>query len=211
MSVKVHEPVCFDSFQDLLIFFDDFHGDQLQDEWQGFGTGSATVVDQQTGGIVRITTGALANDSYRIDWSNIRSLHVDQRVSLEFRVKLTQTTNVIVVLALLFDWDNRIYFEYDSGMSANWYIKTRDGGAATPQDSGIAADTSYHIFRIECHTHGSNHVHFYIDGTETANSPINTNIPDDATDYLQPRLWIQTTVDAIKSMDVDYCYLRQDR
>jgi len=211
MSVKQHEPMCFDSAQDRWWWMDHFLGDQLQNEWRTAGTGSAVVVDQQTGGIVRITTGAAATNSHSIDWTDIRSLHVDQRVSSEFRVKLTQTTNVIIMLSLFFDWNNRIYFDYTSAALANWRITCTNGGAATQLSSGVAADISYHIFRIECHTHGSNHVHFYIDGTETLNSPITTNIPDGATDFLQPRFWLQTTADLAKSMDVDYCAIRQDR
>jgi len=213
MSVKQHEPMCFDSAQDRWWWMDHFLGDQIQDEWDSMfvGAGTNVVVDQQTGGIVRLTTGALANNSNILDWNDIRSLHVTKRVSSEYRVKLNSTSNEIVRIFLRFDWSNCIFFEYASATLANWRIRTTDGGAPTIGDSGIAADTSYHIFRIECHTHGGNHVHFYIDGTQTANSPINTNIPDDAADFLQPYLYIETTDAVLKSMDVDYCYVRQER
>ena len=64
---------------------------------------------------------------------------------------------------------------------------------------------------MECQTHGGSHVHFYIDGVETGNSPITTNIPDDAGDYLQPYLFILTLENATKSLDTDYVYLREER
>jgi len=86
-----------------------------------------------------------------------------------------------------------------------------DGGVGPAVDSGIAPDTDYHIFRVECHLHGGSHVHFYIDGTETANSPINTNVPDDATDYLQPLVYVRPRENAAKIVDCDYVYIRQDR
>ena len=58
MSVKIHESYCLDSQQTSLCWFDDFLGDQIQDEWTSTGDagGTATVVDAQTGGVVRITT-----------------------------------------------------------------------------------------------------------------------------------------------------------
>jgi len=213
MSVKQHEPMCFDSAQDRWWWMDHFLGDQIQDEWATafVGAGTTVVVDQQTGGIVRFTTGANNGDDNTLNWNNIRSLLVSKRISMEIRVKLTQTNSVDVRLYLRFDWSNCVFFRYSSSLGANWRIRCRDGGGDTTQDSGVAANTSYHIFRIECHTHGANHVHFYIDGTETANSPITTNIPDDATDYLQPYLWIETLENVAKSMDVDYVACRQDR
>ena len=210
MSVKVHEAFSIDSFQDRLLWWDDFLGDQLQDEWAVGGTGSATVVDQQTGGIVRITSGAATNNSYIIFWNDIRSLHVLKKVSIEVRVKLSSTTDVVSRLRLYFDFNNYIGFYFNAAVDATWDIICRDGGVSTDATSTIAADTSNHIFRIECHTHGSNHVHFYIDGVQTANSPITTNIPDDASDFLQPYLFIQTAEDVAKSLDIDYVVVRQE-
>ena len=86
-----------------------------------------------------------------------------------------------------------------------------DGGVGGALASGIALDTSYHVFRIETHIEGGNHVHFYIDDTETTNSPISTNIPDDATDYFNPHIFVGTGENVAKSMDVDYCEVRQER
>lgn len=209
MSVKVHEAFSLDSFQDRLLFFDDFHGDQVQDEWRTNGAGSAAVVDAQTGGIVRLTTGATQWDQYYLDWNTIRTLLVSKKATMETRVKLTQTTNVDVWLRLQFDVNNWIVFVYNSATSANWLIQCRDGGVGGTLDSGIAADTDYHIFRIE--TFPTGEVHFYIDGVETTNSPIVANIPDDAADYLEPSFLIQTRENVAKSVDIDYVYIRQER
>jgi len=213
MSVKFHESYCLDSQQDQLIWWDDFLGDQIQDEWDSTiaGAGTTVVVDQQTGGIVRLTTGALTGNNNVLDWNDIRSLLVTKRISMECRVKVNQLTQAYVTLGLVFDGSNQIRFYAANAAGADdWEIWCEDGGATTRQESGITLDTSYHIFRIECHIHGGNHVHFYIDGTQTANSPITTNIPDDATDYLQPHFLIQTRVDVAKSMDIDYVVVRQE-
>ena len=208
MSVKVHEPVCEDSAQDLYIWWDHFLGDQLKDEWRSTGDagGSAAVIDSQTGGIVRITTNNVDGEDWRIDWNNIRSLLVSKKVTMECRLKLAQTTDCVSRALLFFDFDGMIGFIYASDAIPNWRILTDDGGAGTVLDSGIAADTDYHIFRIECLPTGA--VHFYIDGVETANSPITITIP---TEHLQPFLRMDTLANAAKSMDVDYVVARQER
>lgn len=207
MSVKVHEAFSLDSFQDRLLWWDDFLGDQLKDEWNSAGDagGSALVVDAQTGGIVRITTNNVTDEDWRIDWQNYRSLHVTKKVTMEVRLKMTQTANLGANVALYFDLSNRILF-YESGN--NWFISCRDGGASTNVDTTQALDTNYHIFRIECFP--TDEVHFYIDGAETVGSPITTNIPDDAGDFLQPYLFLSTSEDVAKTMDIDYCVVRQE-
>lgn len=212
MSVKVHEPVCMDSPQDLYFWFDHFLGDQVKDEWNVVGTGTSVVVDAQTGGIMRSTTGAVDTNIQYIYWANIRSLHVGKKVTFEARVKINQSTFIQCEIMLFFDWNNFINFfvNENAGGATNWFIRCKDG-VQTSVDSGIALDTNYRVFRIEAHTHGSNHVHFYIDGMETAFSPITTNIPDDAGDFLQPYLRVVTNEDATKSIDVDYVVVRQER
>ncbi len=105
-----------------------------------------------------------------------------------------------------FDVDWIMFWVPDT--TPTYRIYTSSGGA-TNLESGIAKDTNYHIFRIECLPTGQ--VHFYIDGVETANSPITTNIPDDAGDYLKPLFEIITTEDLAKSLDIDYVVLQQDR
>jgi len=215
MSVKFHESFCLDSQQDQLLWWDDFLGDQVQDEWRLVvaGTGAGAVVDQQTGGIVRLRVPA-ASDSATLDWASIRSLHVSQRISIEARVLAvggTVTNTYREPTALRFDGNNYISFYHAYG-SADIYIRCVDGGVPTSADSGINIDGNYHIYRIECHTHGANHVHFYIDGTQTANSPITTNVPDDATDFLQPYLRIiaNASLVAETQTDIDYVVVRQD-
>ncbi len=215
MSVKTHEPVCLDSAQTRFFWFDHFLGDQLKDEWRETGEvgGFATVVDLQMGGVVRLTTDTDDNDKWIIDWNDIRSLHVSKRVSMEIRTKVNQDTYVSVGLVLHFDINNRVLFFVNEilGGATNWVIFCQNNVVSTILDSGVALDTDYHIFRFECHLHGGSHIHFYIDNVETNNSPIDTNVPDDAGDYLQPWIQVQTRENLAKSMDIDYVVVRQDR
>lgn len=200
-----------DTSTDYFWFKDHFLGDQLKDEWRAAGTGSAAVVDQQTGGIVRITTGAVSGNTHLMDWANTRSLLVDKKVTLELRVKVPVVTYLQMFLYLYLDPNNLVGFFFNelAGGAINWSIRCVNGGVTTSQDSGVLLDTDYHIYRIECFPAGEGH--FYIDGVECANSPITTNIPDDATDFLQPYLYVRARENAAKSFDVDYVVARQDR
>lgn len=206
MSVKVHEAYSLDSSQDRLLWWDDFLGDQLQDEWTVAGT--AVVIDAQTGGIVRLTTGAVSGDPCWLDWGTIKTLLVSKKLSFEYRVKL-ETASFINIEIFVDDgtWTKYARFHYDTGLAhTNWQIAVRDTGT-TSADSGVVVDDLYHIFRIECFPTGE--VHFYIDGVETTNSPITVaaNIPNE---YLMPRFFIRTRENAAKHMDLDYVVVRQE-
>jgi hypothetical protein len=211
--VRVHEARCLDSLQRQWFFKDDFIGDQIQDIWavSGSAGGSAVVVDGETGGIVRITTHTDDTDSYLLDWNDYRILLVTKRVSMEWKLKASDNDSDIEIrMGMDFDANNRIGFI--SNADANWRIRSMDGGGSTLEDSGIAETTSYMIFRIESHTHGGNHVHYFIDNVECANSPLSTNIPDDAADVLQPYIEVRTLEAGVaKSVDMDYISIRQDR
>ena len=205
MSVKLHEAYCLDSVQDRLLFYEDFLGDSLRDLWLADGVGSSAVVDAVDGGVVRLTTGAATNNTYRIGWGNFNTLLVSKKVTFEARIKLSSVTNIITYFGLpnsaITNW---VLFYFAAAADTNWRIYTNDVGS-TGVDSGVLPDTSYHIYRVECFPTGE--VHFYIDGVETANSPITTDIPSD---YLIPYISIQTKEDLAKTMDIDYVVCRQE-
>lgn len=74
------------------------------------------------------------------------------------------------------DMTNGIYFKYnDSINSGKWQAVTANGGSRTATDTGVAADTNYHIFEIQVNAAGTS-VGFYIDGvlkvTTTTNIPV---------------------------------------
>jgi len=69
---------------------------------------------------------------------------------------------------------NSITFWYDSAVSANFlaWNYSEATGSSTSTDTGVAADTEWHIFRFE---QSSSDIKFYIDGslvaTHTTNMP----------------------------------------
>lgn len=205
MSVqRFHDAFSLDSARRRFLFKDDFLGDQLQDLWDVTvdAGGSGVVVDAETGGIVRLTTDGDTNDDAQIDWDDIRSLHIDQKICMEVSVKLNSVTAILAQLVLQRDAGNRVLFSTTGG---NWTATTTNG-ADTDTDTGIAADTDEHVFRIET---SNTEVLFYIDDVLVATNV--TNIPDDAADFLQPRFFIRTTEDVAKSMDLDYVVVSQER
>ncbi len=166
------------------------------------GAGSVAVVDQQTGGIVRLTTGGVDHNSATLDWGNISTLYVSKRLTFEIRAKASHDDASLEAFISLFDVDWIMFWVQDT--TPTYRIYTSSGGA-TNLESGIAKDTNYHIFRIECLPTGQ--VHFYIDGVETANSPITTNI---TALPLQPSIQIINHGGVVRTLDIDYMVVRQE-
>ena len=195
-----------------FVWRDDFLGDQLKDEWTLTASGgTATIIDGETGGIVRVTSGAIDGNFAQIDWGNIRSLHIDKKIIIEYRVKLSSIADVFAFLKIRFDPDEEYQLKYDSSNGDTKWMFLTENGASTEVSTNITPDTNYHIFRMEAHTHGGTHIHFYIDGVECANSPVSSNLPDDAGDFLQPNCGIQTRTNTNKLLDVDYVWVTQER
>ena len=214
MSVRFSEAKCLDSMKRRFTFYDTFWGDQLQDLWTltVVSGGTGAVVDAQDGGIYRLSTPT-ASDSSLLDWGGatpIRSLHVLKKVTIETRVRFNGgNTDTNRAFGLLFDADEYIMFIQDVD-TADIDIECNNA-ASTKADSGVDDDADWHRYRIECFPTGE--VHFYIDGVQCANSPITTNIPTDAADYLRPYFYIATNADTnpATSMDIDYVSIRQQR
>jgi hypothetical protein len=211
---SVHEPYGFDSMQEQLFEYDDFLGAVLDDRWLSTGDagGSAVVIDAETGGIVRITTDGDDNDEWFVTWNTVRGMLLTKNVAIEARLKVATITSVTALLRLWSSGTLRMAIGIDTDSNGtNYIIFSQDAVDYEIQDSGIAFDTDEHILRIECHTHGGNHIHFFIDGVETDNSPLSTYIPDGATDYLEAQFLVQTRTTSARTMDVDYVGVRQDR
>lgn len=207
--LRVHEAFGLNSQEQQLLFWDDFLGDQLDDRWAVAADpgGIAVVVDAQTGGVIRFTTDGDINDEVSMNWNNIRSLLVQKNVCMEVRLKLNSVTNIDVIIALRQAGDDNIQFRFDTAVDGNWHAITEDGGVPTNTDTGVAATTDYTTLRIE--TRGTPSVLFYIDGVLEATHT--TNVPDDAGDYLNPRFTVQTLENGIKTADMDYVVVRQER
>lgn len=215
VGTLLNEAVCLDSLHKRAFFYDDFEGKSLKDEWvpEGHDAFSVDLINQLSGGVVRLTTDTDLNDGCYIHWDNYRSWLASKQVGLEGAMRLLSIVNVKAEMLLYFDVTSYLLFIYDTSLGhSNWHIEVNDAGAVTgPLDTGIAADTDWHIFRIQCHIDGGVHAHFLIDDlrTEVANSPITTNI---SALHFEPFFYVQTNLAVTsKQMDVDYCYMGQDR
>lgn len=212
MSFKIHEAECIDSQQDQLFDRDDFWGDSIDARWNitNSGTGTVAVVDGQSGGIIRLSEPA--NSDYSIvNWGNIRSLHVNKKVTIEFKVTISvDNADRYLELQLRFDGDNYIMIRVPASGSAN-VLRCVNNGVQTSVAGSTIADTDPHIYRIECLPSGE--VHFFIDNVEEPNSPITTNIPNDAGDFLQPYIYgsnLNPGAGGGVDYDIDYVGWRQD-
>lgn len=209
--VRTHEAYSLDSQFQQLFQIDDFEGASLKDLWTvtetstGGGTGTAVVVEAQTGGIVRLSTDDGNDDLVQIDWGDIRSLLASKSVATEARITLASVADVKIVFGLFNDATHLIVFEYDTDTDTNWQISTDDGTGPSTADSGIAAAASTIFFRIEA---TATSVAFFINDVEVANSPITADIPTQA---LQPYLFLQTRTTTVKTLDCDYVAVRQKR
>jgi len=207
--VRFHEDIGLNSRRFRCNGLDHFWGDQLDARWYAAGDagGSAVVVDGIDGGIVRITTGNVVNNDYNISWQDIKGFIVSKQPTLEVRSCIDNSSDTTIRIGLYRTSDENIVFLIRAD-EANIQIACYTGGSQTIEDIGVPKDTNWHIYRIEVHTHGSTHVHFYLDGVECTGSPITTNIP---TQYMQPYINVRTNADVVRQMDVDYVYWRQDR
>ena len=73
-----------------------------------------------------------------------------------------------------------IGFEYDRLTRTNWSILTSSNSSVTRQDSGVAVVEDAFIWLEIVVNAAASSVSFYINGVETSNSPISTNIPSGA-------------------------------
>lgn len=201
--LRYHDAMSLDSARRRFFFLDDFLGDQLQDLWREVivGAGTLAVVDSQTGGVLRFTTGAVTGDRITLDWNHTYSLLVSKNVDIEFRLKMNTLTTVSNFVEIHNVAGNRIGFTTGA---VNWQIRTIDVGS-TSFTSGIAVTANYVTLRMECKPTA---IHFFIDGVETANSPITTDIP---TVHLQPRIRFSITANVARGFDLDYIVISQER
>ena len=211
MSYDLHEAFSLDSFQDSLLFWEDFEGDSVKDLWTiaNNATGTIAVVDAQDGGVARLNEPASADFSI-LNWNNIRSLHINKKLTFETRIKISaDTSDRYLELYLYFDGDNYVLWRVPSSGTSN-LLRCENDNTPTNANGSTISDTDYHIYRIEC---SSTAVHFYLDGVEEPNSPITANIPSDAGDYLQPRIYglnINPGTGGGIYYDIDYIVIRQE-
>ncbi len=131
---------------------------------------------------------------------------IGDKMVFEARVQLEQTT--LCQCAIGFEQNiaqptngnDHAMFYYSSGVDANWHTETCETGLAVEnQDTGIAADTDFHIFKIEIELAV---VRFYIDGVLVTTHV--TMVPNDPNDAQQPVIALRTMQAAVKYLKYEY-------
>jgi len=172
--------------------------------WQTAGTGTFAYVNGYMG-IVELTTGTSTNDSRYLYLNPPGSsigydLKENDFVQVRFKVSQTADTTVFIGFGDSASGSNPngVVMEYDSSLSANWQLRTRTGfGGVTRTDTTVAANTSYHLFRL---TRQASAWQLCVDG---ANCVTDTTLPtEDMVLYVR----VETLTTAAKVGRVDYVW-----
>jgi hypothetical protein len=116
----------------------------------------------------------------------------DTLISIEWDVSLVTLSDVLWVIGTtnysepVNNIQNGCFFIRPAGAGQNWHARAIVGGSQTDVDTGILADTTNHVLRIElvgasAADDSAAHAFFYIDGVQkaniTSNLPVNAHIP----------------------------------
>jgi len=190
---------------DSVIFRDDFIGAR-DARWTLSGTGGTYTQNAELGGTGTLATGATSGNAAVLTLNGSGCTDKTKSPFLATRAKLSSTSAVGSGLAVLInDPNNVIDIFYDAGAGANFKYRCKSGGTQTVVDSGVAADTAYHVFTIDVDA-GASNVTFTIDGANS--QTIATNVP---TALLEPKIALNTTDNNDKQLTVDFVYLEADR
>lgn len=181
----------------VYYFYDDFVGSNYDNRWwTARGTGGS--ITTQTYGIVRVR--ANANLNYEFYQNDLCDFSVAKLAVQTARWRISAASlmsgEVGFEAASPDSGSNWICFIYDSDTGSNWYVQSASGGSVTTTNTGVAADTSYHEFKISC---TSTELTFFLDGTLVAT--VTTNIP---TNLLQPYVFVVSKTGTTRDVFLDY-------
>ena len=203
--MPLYTPV-FYADPNTLVFFDDFAGSVYNSRiWAVTGTGSAAVQNTVSG---RILITGNSGASYRFNHGNMGAFSVAQQAKVQWRGALIQPgggTGGVAECGLqstTAPTTTSVRWNRTRG-TTNFQCYCQSGGTGAPVDSGVAADSSDHDFRIECY---SGNILFYLDGTLRAT--ITTNI---TADLLQPFVNCTGSTTTAATANMDYVDTRGNR
>ena len=151
-----------------LFFWEDFIGDTYDNTiWNCGGSGGSASI--QEGSILHIM--ANGDNYYQLEQTAITS--AASFVTCNYRCRLSSKNGIKAQVGLMSgNWTEWTVILYDSRINANFWCQSVFNSVASEVDSGIAADTSFHEFRIEMSPGG---IRYYIDGIYV--TTISTNNP----------------------------------
>lgn len=200
-------------------FFDDFDNYTAAD-WTITETGTGTrAVQNETGGVLKITNGASDDDANFLQWSGNtlastaetwkfvtgKPLYFGARVKLSdatqsdfvFGLQITDTTPLAV--------SDGVYFRKDDGDAYLDFVVIKDSTASTAT-AAYTMDTSYH--NLEAYYDGGYYFTAYVDGVAVAKLAL-TNMVDD--EELSLSFGIQNGEAVAKSLSIDWIWVIQQR
>ncbi len=136
-------------------------------------------------GVIALTRGTTADGTTQINYSGTSYMPFAIRMGFYLQIPvlsdgtnrfaldvgITSATSVVSAI------NDGMYFRaVDNENAGNWQAICYTGGVGPAADTGIAITTDWVYLEVETNAAGDS-VSFYINGTETANSPITSNIP----------------------------------
>jgi hypothetical protein len=219
------------------IFFDDFLGDVIADQW-GTAAGTDTSIavaafNAQVGGVVRMTSGNTTAGTMATNGVQLHSAlnwKANQGgLIFEARVKVELITNVALFVGLTDQVaslempinasgtseqltstaDDAVGFLFDTAFATDntWLVGTKAGTDATHQNSGVAP-TADTFHYYRIEIDSSGHAKFFIDNVQTGTLMANAVT---ATVALTPVVAVFSRNSTQKYVDVDYIYVTADR
>ena len=169
--------------------------------------GSFSILSITPNGGVSIASGATINSPQSYDWNDICPFISTQRPMFEVRLNIDSTTSTEVKFGLkesgTGSGNDYILISYDASVAATMGLTVATAGATT-SDAGAAADTDWHIYRVEWTSDTA--LEWFID--DVSQGTVTSNVP---TTFLQPWISVDTEANAVKDISVDYFKIWQDR
>lgn len=158
---------------ELSYFFDDFPGLLYNNRMWSVRSGSGSLALETTsaGGVVYVR--ANSSNYYEL-YISVLNFTMARMLETTWRVKLPSTASIRSRWGVCgaTSTSESVCFGYDSGVGSNWLLITITGSVTTTTDTGIAADTNWHEFRVACNTGIAT---FFIDEIPVGNNT--TNLP----------------------------------
>lgn len=180
-------------------FLEDFSGGLYNSRlWSVRGTGSALLRNGAAGGVVRVAASG-NTVSYEL-YQACTNYSATSKSVFNYRMRLITAGTMVAQCGgnaiTPNNTTNYVAWYFDSAVGSTWHVRSVSGGTTTDVDTGIAADTSYHEFKIIIDTVA---VQFFYDGQFV--TTITTNIPSAG---LSPFVKATTKSNTTRNIDVDY-------
>jgi len=186
-------------------FYDDFLGSTY--DTNSWSVRSGNVPSIQAGGVLRVR--ASAGTSTDIPQGDMAAFSVAGYARCLWRFKISSLTSIVGEIGLESDttwgshWMALNYDPANTPNGGNWHCKCQAGGALISTDSGVAANTNYHEFMLQCRPGA---LDYWIDGVLVA-----TNVSNITAHSLQPYIFVTSSAGSTRDVLVDFVEVTGNR